>query len=121
MATFVDKQAKVDAVIDKYGASIVITPVTGTTYSEDTGFTDTTSTSSTIKAIVYDYLTAKFELAKFGNNKLGELNLIVKGTQVIDKQYKVSYNSKTYYVQTVSNLPLGETNLGKLCTLSEVL
>jgi hypothetical protein len=115
------KQQKVSDVIDKYGESITITYLTGQTYSEDSGWSNTTSSTASSTVIPYDYFSGNVNYKDFGNLREGSIRLIAKGTVSLAEKNTFSYRTKTYQITKVNPLPFEGVFLAQVIDASEVM
>jgi hypothetical protein len=119
MATFPDEKLDVDNTIDSYGTSITITPRTENTYSEDNGWTFTSSTAFTTNAIPYEYTKGKKEYESYGANNIKLISFIVKGDVAVSVKNLVTYGGVDYVVNKVNQYPLGETSIAQIIVCVE--
>jgi hypothetical protein len=115
------RQDKVSAVIDNYGESITITNVTGETYSEDNGWTSTSSGTTATTVIPYDFISGNVKYKDFGNLREGEIRLIAKGSVSIGEKDTFAYRTKTYQITKVNPLPFDGEFLAQVIEASEVM
>lgn len=107
----VDRTAKVSAQIERHGQNIVLSHQATPSYSEDTGWSTSESSSETIKAIPYDNVYSRILFREYGNLSVGDINFILKGEQSVADKDLIAYNNKNYVVTEVTRLPFS-TNAG---------
>lgn len=91
------------------GTDVTITPITKAA-SSDGGFTpgnESEGTASTIKGIPYNNATQQIFRQMFGNSKAGDGVVIVPYTATASIGDKVTWLSKSYFVNEVEDYVLG--------------
>lgn len=121
MVEYPDEKAAVDELIETLGTDITYYSQTTETYSEDTGWSEGFSASSSIKAATYNIFGNFVSYQQQGNLDSGALNLVIKGDQSMSEKDKVVYADKIYTVTSINPLPIGETTLAKIVVCDERL
>ena len=110
-------------VIDNYGSTITITPIT---ISTDKWGDKTESDGTPVETveISYDYFTARYNFQPIGNMSEGDFIIIVKDDESITTQsgstiYKMTYNSVNYDVISVEEYEVANVVLAKQVILKK--
>lgn len=110
---------RISAAITKHGSTIIITPQTPTegNYGGYEPGTDGGGTAVTTKGLPSDYLISK-QGEPFGRLKAGEVIIVIKYDEVIEKDYKVTWKSENYTVEEIKEVTFQDVILGKRIKLS---
>ena len=112
---------KIDQTIDNYGQSVTFTPISSESYSEDSGWSQTSGTPFVENVVPYEYISGRMSFQSEGNQDKGDVQLIVKGDSTFNEKDTFSYNSKTYIISEVNPLPMAGVILGQVITAVEQL
>lgn len=104
-------------VIDDYGSTITITPIT-IVIDKWGDKTESNGTPVSTVGVSYDYFTARFNFQPIGNLTEGDVIVIIKDDETITTQtgltiYKVTYNSIDYNVISVEDYKVANLVLAK--------
>jgi len=110
-------------VIDNYGSSITITPIT---ISKDKWGDKTESDDTPVSTvgIGYDYFSSRFNFQPIGNMSEGDFIIIIRDDETITTQsgttiYKMTYNSEEYNVLSVEEYEVADVVLAKQVILKK--
>ena len=108
--------------ITELGSTVVITPRTPTkgNYGGYEPGSDGEGTAVTTLALPSRYLISKTGNS-FGKLKEGEVAIVIKGTETIDKDDKVTWNGSNYTVRDIRRPILQDVVLGIVVKLSRRL
>jgi hypothetical protein len=110
-------RTSIGRVIDDYGSTITITPLT-LTRDKWGDKSESAGTPVATVGISYDYFTSKFNFQPVGEVLEGMFIVIVKYDETIAAQagevrYKLTYNSVDYDVMSVEEYEVGDIVLAK--------
>ena len=116
-AAITNAQSSVDNVIDTYGSTVVITPMTNT---EDKWGDKTESDGTPVSTlgIPYNIMSERFNFIPAGDLVEGDIILILKNDETIYAQngevrYKITFDSIDYDVISVEDYDVADTTLAK--------
>lgn len=115
------KKTKIDTVIDDYGTSITVTPISSENYDEDTGWSTSSGTSFATTVVPYDVFTPNMDFRDMGNLKEGDIRLIAKGDVTFAEKETFTYDGKTWIIRRINPLPLAGIVLAQVIDASEQL
>ena len=113
---------KITRLITNYGSTVVITPRTPTigSYGGYNAGADGEGTAVSTLGIPSSYLTSKSG-EPFGKLKEGEVVIVLKYSETIAKDYKVTWDSNNYTVNEIKEVKLQDVVAGKRVKLSRRL
>ena len=110
-------RSSIDGVIDNYGSTITITPLT---ISRDKWGDKTESAGSAVATvgIPYDIMSERFNFQAIGNLEEGDTIIIIKydetiATQSSDIRYKITFDSIDYDVTSIEDYDVAGITLAK--------
>ena len=120
MATANNSQAlglrsQISGLINKYGSTVVLTPRTPTKGSCGGYEANSDGEGGIVTTIgVPSGYSHKIGFRKEGNLKEGESAILLKGTETVDKNYKVTWNSEDYDIapEGIKRIPLQQDSDG---------
>ena len=116
------RQATVKRVIVKYGEVITLSYKGDPVYSEDTGWSDSTTSTTDISVVPYEYFPFKTNNQIMGNLSVGDVALIAPGDITgLTEEDSFIYRSKTYRLKSINPLPLEGEYLGYVLIANEEL
>jgi len=124
MATLGDKfKKRIDRVLNNahIRSTATLTPVTVSegSYGGYGANTETEGTATTIYCIPVDYLGTRFIQDTFGNIDSGNVRLIIKAEETVNKEHVVTYNSDDYKIVTIKPFYLAGTKVAQILELSK--
>ena len=106
-------------IFDDIGSDLVIKTITTTTDKWGDA-TETTTASTTVKAVPYNTMYSMREYQPFGILQAGETDLVVPYNATLNTKDKVTYNSNDYLVQQIEELPYQGGNIAYVVRLQKV-
>ena len=106
---------------ENFRTAITIIPIerSDITYGGYGGENSVESTEVVTYGIPYRYVKTRLGFEKFGDLKEGETRIIIKGTEEIDTNYKISMNSQDFDVIEVDPLLFNDVVVAYVLTLSK--
>lgn len=113
---------QITSVIDTYGSTVVITPRTPTIgdYGGYEPGDDNSGTAVTTIGVPSSYLKGS-NGQTFGKLEEGEVNIVLKYSETIDKDYNVTWDSNNYKVKEIKDIYLQDVLVAKRVRLSRRL
>ena len=111
-----------DNFITQFGSDIILTPVTiaAGTYGGYVAGTNTDGTPVSTVGIPSNY-TTDADGKIIGRLETGDLTMVIKYSETVDKDYKVTWLSNTYSVKEIKSVSLQSTIVAKRLILSRRL
>lgn len=103
------------------GSNVTITPITRNS-GDFGGYSNKNETEGTpISAIAVPYNKTKFNLSyeSFGNLANDEIMIVFRYDTVLEQNYKVTYNSQTWRVKEMKDIPLNNGIAAIICKLKK--
>jgi len=112
-------QTIISNAIDTYGSTITITPITITTNTRGDD-TESAGTPVVTVAVPFNYFDFMYAFQKFkANMNQGEVSIIIKDSETIDEEDKITYNSKDYSIREIQPFEIQDVVLAKQLLLRE--
>ena len=103
------------------GSTVSITPITRTSGNFG-GYSDKSESDGTaVTTIAVPYNKTKFSLnyQSFGNLAEDEIMMVFRYDEVLDKNYKVTYDSQTWRIKELKDIPLNNGIVAYICKLKK--
>ena len=112
-------------VINSYGSSVTITPLT-LSFSKYGDKTESTGTPVSTVGVTYDIFSTRMNIQPMGKVPEGDLMVIIKYNETVTApsgatEYKVTYNGVEYSVSSVEDYVVANTTLAKNLILKKRL
>jgi len=112
----VTEQDFIDSAQTDHGVILVRTPVTVTTDNVTGAIELTEGSTNNITAVFMNPLIT-FEVLEQGENKDSPVNMYVKGSETINKEDKIVWNTLTFRVESVSDRYFGTNKIIRKITM----
>jgi len=113
-------RSSIRKIIEKYGSTITITPITITT-DKWGDKTETDGTTVSTVGIPYDIMSERFNFQMPGDLVEGDMIMILKDDETVDSptdniRYKITFDSQDYDVISVEDYDVSDITLAKQVT-----
>ncbi len=109
----------IDGPLTDHGLEVTYIPVTRVT-NNMTGENELTDGTAQTITVVFENANTKYDLLKAGQTKGADARMFVKPTDTINKEDKITHNSITYRVETVSMRRFKKSNIFQTVLLYRV-
>jgi hypothetical protein len=97
-------KAEVTQLIQDYGSQVTITVPGAKTYDEYGQPVYASGTSRTVRGVIDQNVTSRFNIQSAGKIGKGEILLLFDGNEVINKNDTFSFNGLNYKARTIENI-----------------
>lgn len=107
--------------LNTLGSTVTITPITRDS-GDFGGYSNKNETEGTlVSTIAVPYNKTKFRISyeSFGNLANDEIMMVFRYDTVLDENYKVTYNSQTWRVKELKDIPLNNGIAAIICKLKK--
>jgi hypothetical protein len=118
MSLLTSIQGKIEKrIFDKLGSDVIRTPFLSSSIDKWGDATITTSTTETILAIPYNLIRDRNDYQPFGVLEKGEVIMAFKYDQTLNKDDKITFETKTYILKEIETFPMSGGNVLQLARL----
>ena len=104
------------------GSEVSITPINIEGSATFGGYINETEVEgTTVETIAVPYNKTKFSLSSqpFGDLAEDEIMMVFRYDTIIDRNYKVTYNSQSWRVKTLKDIPMNNGIIAIICVLKK--
>lgn len=119
MSLLTSVQSKIEnRIFSKLGSTVVRTPFVSSVIDKWGDATNTVGTNENILAVPYNLIDSKNEYNPFGILSKGDVVMAFKYDQTLNKDDKITFNSKIYIIKEIETFPMSGGNVLQLARLN---
>jgi len=115
-------KSAVNNVVDSFPTAVTLTSRAPVTSAGDWGgydtITENAGTPTATSAVPYDLVDPDLNLGNFGNLEAGEVRMVFKGGTSIDKDTKVTFNSRDWDIRVIEPIVFNDVEVALVVTLA---